>query len=88
MRHMLPTTGSPLNAEQRALTKQWLAQWRSVGPILERMRWTRLHEMTNTDASREALLVWGFWQRDWPSDDGRGLSWIAQVQRQVMGGRE
>ena len=69
-----PQTPAPdLDAESRAQTKRWLDNWKSVGPILEAERWTRVRALTDEAAWREAhgLLQW--WDSEWQGDGGEGL---------------
>jgi len=68
-----PTTHSDLEAESRAQMKQWLDNWKVVGPILEAERWARLAAMTDEEAQRASLLVLELWQPDWYGDDGDEL---------------
>ena len=68
-----PTTRSELDAESRAQMKQWLDNWKVVGPILEAERWSRLAAMTDEEAQRASLLVLELWQPDWHGDDGEEL---------------
>jgi len=68
-----PTTDSDLEAESRAQMKQWLDNWKVVGPILEAERWARLAAMTDEEAQRASLLVLELWQPDWYGDDGDEL---------------
>ena len=72
-----PTTSSPvtfpLDAESRAQMKQWLENWKRVGPILEAERWARLAAMTDEEAQRESFLLLELWQPDWHGDDGEEL---------------
>jgi len=71
-----PATSSdrlPLDAEGRAQMKQWLDNWKRVGPILDAERWARLAAMTDEEARHAALLVFDLWQPDWPTDDGEEL---------------
>jgi hypothetical protein len=68
-----PTTRSELDAESRAQMKQWLDNWKVVGPILEGERRARLAAMTDEEAQRASLLVLELWQPDWHGDDGEEL---------------
>jgi hypothetical protein len=68
-----PTTRSELDAGSRAQMKQWLDNWKVVGPILEAERWARLAAMTDEEAQRASLLVLELWQPDWHGDDGEEL---------------
>ena len=57
----------------RTATKQWLDNWRRVGPMLEDERWERLAAMTTEEAQLETWNLLELWQARWPSDDGEGL---------------
>ena len=62
-----------LDAAGRAAMRQWLDNWKRVGPILERERWERLAQMTDDEAQWATQLVLELWQPDWPTDEGEGL---------------
>jgi hypothetical protein len=68
-----PTTPSELDAESRAQMKQWLDNWKVVGPILDAERWDRVKAMTDAEACRAALWLLDLWRPDWPTDDGQEL---------------
>ncbi len=61
------------DADTRAQHKQWLENWRRVGPILEAERWERLRTMTDEEAQRATQWVLELWQPDWVGDDGEEL---------------
>jgi hypothetical protein len=63
----------PADAEVRAQMKQWIEQWRRVGPLLEQERWDRLAAMTDEEAREAAVQVFTFWSPDWPTHDGEEL---------------
>ena len=63
----------PLDADGRAQMKNWLDNWKTVGPILERERWDRLAAMTDEEAQRASRWVLELWQPDWHGDDGEEL---------------
>jgi hypothetical protein len=67
------TTTPEFDAETRAQNKQWLDNWKRVGPILEAERWARLATMTDDEAERASMLVLELWQPDWHGDDGEEL---------------
>ena len=62
-----------LDAAGRAAMKQWLDNWKRVGPILEQERWDRVRALSDADAARDALMLFELWQPDWPTDNGEGL---------------
>ena len=62
-----------LTPEERAQMKQWLENWKHVGPILEEERWTRVRALTDEAAWREAYGLLQWWQREWQGDGGEGL---------------
>jgi hypothetical protein len=63
----------PVDADTHAAMKQWLENWKRVGPILEQERWDRVKALTDADAARDALWLFDLWQPDWPTDEGEGL---------------
>lgn len=63
----------PLDEDGRALARQWLDNWKHVGPILERERWDRVRALTDVDAARDALDLFDTWSPDWPADEGEAL---------------
>ena len=67
------TRRTPLDADDRARMKDWLENWKRVGPILERERWDRVNALTDADASQNAAWLFDLWQPDWPTDEGEGL---------------
>lgn len=62
-----------LDAAGRAAMKQWLDNWKRVGPLLDQERWDRLAAMSDADAQRATQQVLELWQADWPTDEGEGL---------------
>ena len=53
--------------------KQWLENWKRVGPILEQERWDRLAAMSEEEAQLASWRVLELWQADWHGDDGEEL---------------
>jgi hypothetical protein len=53
--------------------KQWIENWKRVGPILEEERWARLAAMTAEEAQRVTRDLLELWQPDWKGDDGEEL---------------
>lgn len=68
----------PADADTRAATKQWLENWKHVGPLLDAERWTRLEAMTAGQRADMTLDLLSLWQPDRPGDDADGL---IRVQR-------
>jgi hypothetical protein len=68
----LPPDTAGLDGTARS-HRQWLDNWKRVGPILEKERWDRVKALTDADAARDALWLFELWQRDWPTDDGEEL---------------
>jgi len=62
-----------LTPEERAQMKQWLENWKRVGPILEQERWDRLAAMSEEEAQLASWRVLELWQADWHGDDGEEL---------------
>ena len=49
----------PLDAETHAQMKQWLDNWKRVGPLLEAERLEKLRRLDDTESARIACdLVW------------------------------
>lgn len=65
--------GIPTDPASRAAHKQWLENWKRVGPLLDAERWERLRSMTEAEAQRAAQQVQDLWQPDWVGDDGEEL---------------
>ena len=59
--------------------KQWLDNWKRVGPVLEQERWARLAAMTEEEAQRMTRDLLELWQPDWVGDDGEELLLYQQV---------
>jgi hypothetical protein len=63
----------PTNHDIRVAMKEWVENWKRVGPILEAERWDRLRTMTDAEAQQASQLVLELWQSDWRGDDGEEL---------------
>jgi len=63
----------PLDDEGRAGMKRWIENWRTVGPLLDRERWSRLTAMTDEDAQRVTRQLLELWRPDWKGDEGEEL---------------
>ena len=68
-----------LDAAGRAAMKQWLDNWKRVGPLLDQERWDRLAAMSDADAQRATRQVLELWQPDSPTDEGEGLILLQRV---------
>ena len=63
--------------------KQWVEQWRSVGPILEAERVERLRALTPAEAGRIAAeIVWPM-SRAGAGDGGAGLAPMRDALRRL-----
>lgn len=63
-----------LDEAGRERTRQWLENWRRVGPILDEERWTRVAALTDEDAWNEAQGLLGTWTtQEFAGDAGEGL---------------
>src|SRR5438094_148212 len=68
-----PRSAPLMEEESRAQAKRWLENWKTLGPILEAERWTRLASMTDEQAQLASRRVLELWQPDWHGDDGEEL---------------
>jgi hypothetical protein len=66
-------TTPPVDDEARVQMKQWLDNWKRVGPMLDEERWARLLSMTAEEAQVATRRALELWQPDWTSDDGEEL---------------
>ena len=70
------TNDSPLqalNKDEREQTRQWLANWKRLGPILEGKRRTRVASLTDDDAWDESQQLLQAWQPGMAGDGGEGI---------------
>lgn len=70
---MSSRTFDPSDPEVRAQHKQWLENWRRVGPILEAERWERLAAMAPEDAQRVTGDLLDLWRPGMTGDNGEEL---------------
>jgi len=71
-----------LTDREREQMRQWLATWRRAGPLLDQERAQRVGALTDTDAARMALDLWGFAQPR-RGDDGEGLLPMAHALQKL-----
>lgn len=63
-----------LDESGRERTRQWLENWRRVGPILDEERWSRVAALTDEDAWNEAQGLFATWtDPEFTGDAGEGL---------------
>lgn len=62
-----------LNEEEREQMRQWLANWRRVGPILEAERRARIAALTDDEAWNESQDLLQAWQSEMTGDGAEGL---------------
>lgn len=63
----------PLDGQGRAETKQWLENWKRVGPLLEAIRVEELRKLTDEESARIARdLLWPMLMPG-GSDDAEGI---------------
>lgn len=73
----------PFDAQARADTARWLAQWARTGPLLEERRVAELRQLTGAEAARIAVeLLWPMVPPG-PGDDGAGLGPMRDVLRRL-----
>ena len=73
----------PFDAQARAETAQWLANWARTGPRLEARRVAELRQLTSADAARIAVeLLWPMVPPG-PGDDGAGLGPMHDVLQRL-----
>lgn len=70
---MTPKPSPPLDATGRAQMKQWLDNWKRLGPILAAERWARLAAMTEGETQQATTDLLDLWQPDWTGDGGEEL---------------
>ena len=68
-----------MDADAREQMRQWIDNWKRVGPILEEERWARLRNLSDREAQQAVQDLLSLWQPDWERDDGRGLLLHQQV---------
>lgn len=61
------------SAEEKAEIKLWLERWRTVGPILDEERWSRLSASSDAQLRQQALDVLALWRPTHTGDDGEGI---------------
>ena len=68
-------TARPLeySDEEKAATRRWLEQWRTVGPMLAQERWSRLAARSDADLLQDSRDLLSFWQPDLTGDDGEAI---------------
>ena len=68
-------TSKPLSLsdEEKGQMRQWLENWRSVGPLLERERRQRVAALTDDEAWRESQGLLEWWDPTMTGDAGEGL---------------
>lgn len=62
-----------LSEAERAHTRQWLAPWKRLGPILEAERRARIAALTDDEAWNESQDLLQAWQPEMTGDGGEGL---------------
>lgn len=73
----------PFDAQARADTAQWLAQWARTGPLLEARRVAELRQLTSAESARIAVeLLWPM-ASPGSGDDGAGLRPMHDVLRRL-----
>ncbi|MBA3638090.1 MAG: hypothetical protein M3541_22785 [Acidobacteriota bacterium] len=73
---------SNLTDQEREQMRQWLATWQRAGPLLDQERAQRVRALTDTDAARMALDLWGFAQPG-RGDDGEGILPMARALQKL-----
>jgi len=63
----------PAGADIRAATRQWLSNWKRVGPVLDAERWRRLAAMSARRRADMTLDLLSLRRPDLPGDDGEAL---------------
>jgi hypothetical protein len=68
-------TGRPLefSDQEKAATRRWLEQWRTVGPMLAQERWARLSARSDADLLQDSRDLLSFWRPDFTGDDGEAI---------------
>ena len=63
----------PLTDVEKTQMRQWLENWRRVGPLLEEERRQRVAALTDDEAWRESQGLLGWWDPAMTGDAGEGL---------------
>lgn len=75
-----------LTEKEREQTREWLDNWRRLGPLLEAERMAGLRRLTGTDAARIAFDLWRL-ARPGGGDDAEGLLPMKRALRRQEPGR-
>ena len=75
-----------LTEEEREQTRQWLDNWRRLGPLLEAERTAGMRRLTDADAARIACDLWRL-ARPGGGDDAEGLLPMKLALRKLEPGR-
>ena len=62
-----------LTDTERARMREWLENWRHVGPILEAERWQHVSSLTDDGAWVESTGLLQAWAPEMTGDGGEGL---------------
>jgi hypothetical protein len=63
----------PLTDDERDQMRQWLENWRRVGPLLEDERWNRVAALTDDEAWAQSQSLLQMWELGMIGDDGEEL---------------
>lgn len=66
--------------DDKAATRRWLEQWRTVGPMLAEERWARLSARCDADLLQDSRDLLAFWRPDFTGDDGEAI----MIQQRVF----
>lgn len=69
---------SPLeiSSKARAEIRLWLERWRTLGPLLDEERWSRLSASSDAQLRPQALDVLALWEPTQTGDDGEGIQLV------------
>lgn len=70
---MSPSQPITLTEVEKTQMRQWLENWRRVGPLLEDERRQRVAALTDDDAWRESQGLLQGWESAMTGDAGEGL---------------
>lgn len=73
MMAMSPSNPLALTDIEKTQMRQWLENWRRVGPLLEEERRQRVAALTDDDAWRESQGLLEWWDPAMTGDAGEGL---------------
>lgn len=72
-----------MRPSERDRTREWLARWQRVGPMLDDERWERLAQASDAELAARALDLLALWRPEVPGDDGEALAVVQRAFRRL-----